>query len=500
MYRIKNYKKKSRFLSFVLMLFAFMMLFSPVNAKAATGESFVYEGYTYDFFGNVLEAPAAFQYERSIDERNMGGIKLQGIDDVCCSSDGRIFLTDTLSGRVNVVDENGNYINSIKAIKDAAGKMVIDDAKKQIVLKAPEGTFVHEKNNELYIADPEGQQIVVLNLDDYSYKRVIRKPDGMTGATQFKPSKIAVDDADRIFAVVQSSYEGILEMSADGNFIGYYGVNKPSVNLVEYFWKSLATDAQKEQMKKTFAPAFNNIEVDGEGFIMAVTYDSAANDKVFRLNSKGENVLRQEGNVKVRGDLRSSLKDRQSEFVDIAVSDYGTYAVIDRTRGRVFIYDFDGNLLNAFGSLGNLKGQFKAPSGIAWLGDKLVVTDQTLSCAYILAPSKFGTAMLRASEEYYNGRWDDALVYFNEAVDLNANYEVAYEGIGKNYLMKDDYKKAMYYFKLGNSRAYYSKAYYGYRGEQLRKFFPLIAIIVVVLLGMLFWSEAKRSFKKKGGN
>ena len=177
-------------------------------------------------------------------------------------------------------------------------------------------------------------------------------------------------------------------------------------------------------MKKIFAPAFNNVAVDGEGFVMSVTYDSAASDMIFRLNSKGENVIRETGNTFLIGDILSNGNETSSQFVDIAVTDYGTYAVVDKARGRIFIYNFDGELLNAFGSLGNNKGQLKSPTGIAWLGNKLVVSDSMLGCVYILAPTAFGETMLRGSEEYYNGNWDEALVYFEKAVAFNSNYEV----------------------------------------------------------------------------
>ena len=159
------------------------------------------------------------------------------------------------------------------------------------------------------------------------------------------------------------------------------------VSLVDYFWKSIASDEQKQKMAKTYAPAFNNITLDGEGFIMAVTYDSSASDMVFRLNSKGENVLREEGNTFVVGDIWSmGSSSTGSQFVDIAVTDYGTYALLDRTKGRIFLYNFDGEMLNAFGSLGNLKGEFKTPSSIAWMGNKLVVSDSVLKYIYILTP------------------------------------------------------------------------------------------------------------------
>lgn len=259
-----------------------------------------------------------------------------------------------------------------------------------------------------------------------------------------------------------------------------------------YVWKSIASDEQKKQMAKVYAPAFNNIALDGEGFVMAVTYDLSASDMVFRLNSKGENVLREEGNTFVVGDIWSmNSSDTGSQFVDIAVTDFGTYALLDRSKGRIFLYNFDGELLNAFGSMGNLKGEFKNPTSIAWLGDKLVVTDNTLKCAYILTPTAFGKAVLEGNESYYFGRWDEALVSFRQALALNANYEAAYSGIGKNYLMKDDYETAMYYFKMGNNRTFYSKAYNGYRGEWLEDHFLLVMILFLAVVGAVVGSEIR---------
>ena len=311
----------------------------------------------------------------------------------------------------------------------------------------------------------------------------------MTGATEFKPSKITVDNADRIFIVVQSSYEGIIELNEDGSFSRYFGVNEPDVNLIDYFWKSIATDAQKEKMSKTYAPAFNNVALDGEGFVMAVTYDTAADWMVFRLNFAGKNVLREEGNF-VIGDYYS-MTDEFSAFTDIAVTKYGTYALLDKNHGRIFLYNFDGELLSAFGTMGNLIGEFKAPSGIAFLGDKLVVSDSTLKCAYILEPTAFGLSLLRASESYYAGRWDEATAHFESALRLCGNLEVAYSGIGKNCLMKEDYDGAMYYFKLGNNRTYYSKAYAGHRNEVLRENFGYIAAGLAVLIGVILYSEIR---------
>lgn len=473
-------------------LLAALMIPMTAQAAAADGSNVVYDGYTYNYYLDAKESPAAFVIERTITAENMAGTAFSSVDDIATSRDGRIFIVDSQESRVNVVDGDGNYLHSVKLLRNPDGKIALDTDGSQIMLTAPEGIWIHEQEQEIYIADTGAERIVVLNLEDYTLKRIIGRPASLSGDTVFKPSKITVDFANRIYVIVQSSYEGILELTAEGEFSGYYGVNVPSYSILDYFWKSLSSDEQKAQMAKSYAPAFNNVTLDGEGFVMAVTYDSSAQDSVFRLNSKGENVLREKDNMPVSGDLWFlHSDDPESQFVDIAVTDYGTYALLDRTKGRIFLYNFDGELLNVFGSTGNLKGEYKEPVAIAWLGDKLVTADKSLKCVYLLSPTAFGNAVLEGNEKYYYGKWDEALEAFKTAIALNANYEAAYSGIGKNYLMKDDYKTAMYYFRLGNNREFYSKAYNGYRGEWLEEHFAVLMTLMMLAVAAVIGTEIR---------
>ena len=464
-----------------------------VSAYAADGSSYVYDGYVYDFWGDAQQCPAAFSLGGVINSDSLA-YGFGSIDDVSTSADGRIFLADKTNGRVNVFDEKGEFITSLKVIRSQDGKIALNPDGTQVTLSSPTGTYYHDKHDELYIADSANKTVYVLDGITYQLKKIIGEPENLTGDTEYVPSKVTVDTADRIYIVVQSSYEGIIELNEDGTFSRYFGVNEPGVNLIEFFWKSIATDTQKEKMGKIYAPAFTNVVADSEGLVYAVTNDSAAVDSVFRLNSKGENVLREMGWVVV-GDL--SYMDAPSSFIDIAVTDYGVYACLDNTRGRIFLYDYDGQMLNVFGGYGKAKGQFSKPTSIAWNGYNLIVTDTDLRCAYILTPTDFGEVMLRASEEYYNGNWDEATALFEECIRWNSNYEVAYVGIGKNHLMKDEYEEAMYYFELGNARSYYSDAYNGYRGEQIRDNFWIFAVLFIVGITALIVSEVRYHKKTK---
>jgi len=63
--------------------------------------------------------------------------------------------------------------------------------------------------------------------------------------------------------------------------------------------------------------------------------------------------------------------------------------------------------------------------------------------------------------------------------------------------MKDDYEMAMYYFKLGDNREFYSKAYNGYRSQVLKENFGIVMAIFVVVIGAIVISEIR--YHKKGG-
>ena len=481
----------------VLLLLAVSVMLTAVPALAADGSSYVYEGYTFDFFGNDKSTPAPFVLSAIIDAGSLSGIPLDSVDDVCTTADGRIIIVDSRQSRVHILDASGKMLKTLKTIRDDENKIVIADDGSQLILNGCQGAFFHEKKNELYIADTAGQRVIVLDGTTFNFKRLITRPAAMTGATEFRPYKVAVDNADRIYIVVQSSYEGIIELNEDGTFSRYFGVNEPQVNLIDFLWKSIATDEQKAQMSKTYAPAFSNLTLDGEGFIMATSMDDASSKVVFRLNFEGKNVLREMGNTRVTGDLYT---DQPSQFVDIAVKPYGTYALIDRRLGHIFLYNFDGELLSVFGSTGNLTGQFRNPTAIAWLGDKLIVGDSTLKCAYILEPTDFGQALLDANEDYYYGRWDEATEHFREVLRLCGNMETAYVGIGKNLLMQEQYEDAMYYFKLGNNREFYSRAYKGYRSEVMRDNFWIIAVIAVVFISAVIYSEIAYNRKSRRAN
>ena len=459
----------------------------PVMAEHTKDASYI-----YDFWGSANQSLSAFQLSSVIDRTSMGdGITLGNVKDIFVYED-EIYIVDSKQGRVNIFDSEYNFVDSIRIIRNEDGKIVVsEETNKQMLLNSPEGVYVTEEY--IYIADTANERILVLNRDDHSLANEITRPEELVEDSIFKPSKIAVDNSGRIFVVVQNSTEGIIELNADGSFSRYFGVNSPTVNLLDYFWRSIASEEQQETMAKVYAPAFSNLHVDQDGFVYAVTLDTASKEMVFRFNSNGENVLRKFGYSEQLGDLPGGIDDSftMSTFTDIAVNDYGVYALLDTVKNRVFVYNFDGNLLSIFGGEGSTKGTFSNPTSIAWMGSDLIVGDETLTSAYIFKTTDFGDLILAAEEKYYTGDFDSAANLYQEAVEMNANYDHAYVSIGKNLLMQDEYQQAMEYFRLGNDKTYYSTAFMGYRNIILQKYFFILAIIVVAFIIWVLYGEVQ---------
>jgi len=494
-------KNKARLKLKPMGLFAtalFAACFAAVfTQQALGGENTRSYSYTYDWWFVPADSVPAFVLDRTIDRNTFPpDVSVSGFDDVR-HGNGKLLIIDSREGRLNILDENFEFVASVRLLRTAENRIALDVHGRQIILTNPEGVFFHAQTNEIYIADTGEQRILVLDGDEYYLKRVIGRPDDMTGVTDFSPSKIVVDRVGRIYAVVQSGFEGIIELNSDGSFSRYFGVNKPKVNLLEHFWRMFATNEQRARMSRIFAPTFNNIDIDGEGFIYATTHDANSQYKVFRFNAKGENILLQEEDSPIEGDFSFGSNKIDNQFTAITINNYGVYAVLDKAMGRIFMYNFFGELMNIVNIPSPVKGGFTAPTGITWFGDYLVATDSQLRRAFVYSMTDFGKSAFNAARHYYKGEWEDSARLLEEALRLNANFDLAYSGIGKYHLMQGDYEKAMYFLKLGQNRQYYSKAFNHYRNQWVNDNFFWFVLLFVVFTGSIIYTEVK--YHGKGG-
>ena len=155
---------------------------------------------------------------------------------------------------------------------------------------------------------------------------------------------------------------------------------------------------------------------------------------------------------------------------------------LDRTRGRLFGYDSQGVMLWAFGTRGNVEGAFTSAISLEHMGYDLFVLDQVENSITVFTPTEYGQMIYDANETYLNGEYDRSAEIWTEVMRLNANYPLAFRGIGRAILRQDDFEGAMKYFEMAHDQDNYGRAFKLYRKQWIEKNVLWIVLILAVLL------------------
>jgi tetratricopeptide (TPR) repeat protein len=287
-------------------------------------------------------------------------------------------------------------------------------------------------------------------------------------------------------------FDGFMEFNASGEFSTFIGANRVRVDPVELLWKRLSTRAQRSQMAMFTPTEFTNLDINDEGFIYATNGDRFG-DTIKKLNAQGNDILRRTGYFSPRGDIAAMAQTDASRLIDIDVADSEIYSVLDSRRGRIFTYNGDGHFMYVFGGLGNQLGEFNAPSAIERVGDQFLVLDKALGEITLFETTEYGRTLNEAVRSYYRGDEEAAFALFQKSINMNANLEFAYSGIGKALLRQGKYAEAMKFFKQSKDQLNYSKAFLLHRKEVLREYFPAIMTgIVLIALGTIAFRKLRQ--------
>ena len=395
------------------------------------------------------------------------------------SSRGLLYIVDSGNARIVCVDDNWQVkrvIQSFQKDGNADG------------FKNPSGLFVDDDEN-LYIADSDHSRIVILSSEG-TFIHSIEKPnsDILPKDFAFTPLKVAVDKAGRVYVIAKGIFEGIMQFDAGGAFIGYVGTNKVTPDYGEYFWRMFSTKAQKAQMVLFVPTEFSNVDIDSKGFVYATNIDPGSKEPVKRLNPSGEDVLKRFGYFDVAGDIRFRTVVGPSRMIDVKVRENGLYSVLDSSQGKVFTYDHEGDLLYIYGSKGNQRGTLKTPAAIEQMGSSQLVLDRGRANVAVFSPTEYGAAVNKAASLHYTGEDLQAVPAWKEVLKLNANFDLAYIGIGRSLLMEKKNKEAMSYFKLGMDRESYSVAFKRYRREVMKEHFgTFLSTLLLAVVALALW-------------
>jgi len=445
-----------------------------------------YETYTYDYWNNPVPSPHAYVPARVVYGQELGISNFRSPQDIFALDD-QIYIADSGNNRIVHVNRDWEVIRIIDGFENAG----TTDR-----FKNPRGIHVTE-TGDIYVADRDNNRIVILD-GDLQLKQIITSPaeidpELFTSDFRFRPDKIGVDQYGTIYVISAGVYDGIMEFDLYGNFQGFVGAPKVYPTLADYIWRLIGTKAQRDRMRLFLPVEHSNLDIDHRGFIYATATGGEIGEaeKVRRINTAGLDRLMRIPTSPPIGDFPDVTT---SVFVDVISRENDIFSVLDRTNGRIFTYSPAGHLLYAFGAIGEVQGAFSNPAAMTELDNHLLVVDAIKNTITVFAPTEYQQLIHQAIDFYASGNYDQATACWHQVLELNANYDLAYTGIGNALLMQGDYAGAMANYKLANDRENYSEAFRYYRKQVTEKYFGVYMFIAAALIiYILFFATSKKS-------
>ncbi len=444
--------------------------------------SYAADTYSYDIWGNIVEAPVAYELEQTIYGADLGLDSMASASAVFYRDD-KLYLA--LNGYIVITDKNFENVSYITEYTREDGT--------QSKITAPTGIFVTEEGH-IYICEKDKGEIIEFD-ENGQYVRAIGDPHCIGLTTTYRPKRIVVDSVGRIYVLVENCYEGFAELDPEGNFNRYVGATEVTYSALDLFWRQFSTEEQLARSELWLPTSYSDLAIDQDGFIFASVADSTTENPIKKLNSSGKDVMQEHDFVNPPiGDYDGSKS--LSNLVSIACADDGRFAVLDSNYSRIFVYSADGYLLYELGGSGNKQGLLSSPSTFCFMDDKIVVVDIVFQTLEVFAPTTYGALINSALDAQSRYDYETAAGYWEQVLDINNNFYYANLGLGKYQMRTGEYEAALDNFYKGADRSYYSSAYEQVSGVWMDEHFGIIVGVIVALIALIVaWSLYKK-FRK----
>lgn len=361
-------------------------------------------------------------------------LPIKGAQDFVITETGILYIADTGNHRIVKV-ENGQitaeYGNDL--------------------LKGPTGLTLDEDGN-FYIADGASNTIVILDPLGNLIRSFGKPDEPLFGqSNEFLPRKIAIDVRKNLYIIGEGSNDGIIQMNTEGDFIGYFGANLAQMSLKMIIQRLFLTKEQLAQFIKNEAPSPVNIAIDERGLVYTVTGGSDTSRTIRKFNIAGNNVL---------GATYGTNSSR-----DIHVAQDGIMVTVN-SEGLIIEYDINGSILFFFDAkdLGDQRlGSLKNPSAVLRYQDRLIVLDSAKNAIVVYQETAFAKLVHDGVKLYTEGLYLDAQPYFESLIDANGSFLLSYMALGNAAYQRREFDAALSYFRLGESRYWYSQAFWELR-------------------------------------
>ena len=395
-------------------------------------------------------------------DQNITNLGLNKPESIVFGKDDVLYIADTGNRRIVLFDTKSGIV--VREIRYEG-------------FRSPRGVFLAE-DETLYVADSTAGAVFIFNSDDECIKSVYAPNSMAFGDTQFSPARIGVDPRGSMYIIGEGVYSGIIQLSGEGEFLGFFASNKTTLTLVQLLQNVFFTDRQREGLLDRLPLTFSNVFVDSRGIVYSV--------------SMGQDVAR-EGQALKKHDMagRNMLETWTTmSLTDVTVDQYGNIFTTS-LNGWIQVNAQDGEEIFFFGA-----GHLSAEDIAGWYSNLISIAVSSQGHIWTLdgekaflqsyTPTEYTLSIYRAQRYFNEGHYRDAQIEWNNVLRFNQMSVLAHNGLGKAYLYQEEYEKAQYEFYVAGNREFYSQAFWETRNTWLLRNISIILIVLVVFFGGLF--------------
>lgn len=463
-------KRKRKFIKLAALFLVAMVLTSGMSAVTVSAET-PYLTFTVNGYGGMEETQTAYLAHQTIIK--FGEEFMSSPNDICVTDDGKIYVADTGNSRIIVGTTDGEL------------ESIIGEG----TLKAPRGVFVTE-NKHVYVADSDAEAVFEFDPEGNVLNKYTKPDNPLYGGSKvvFKPIKVVVNDAGIMFVICESNTNGIVEISPQegGSFLGYFGTNLTSVDLVTMVFRAIASDAQKAKMISNIPSTPDNLAIDEKGLIYTVTRGDG-NNSVKRLNIAGANLI---------NGVQGYYDDSPAA---VAVGNHDNIYVAS-SQGYIYEYNNQGEPIYLFGGRDDGTQRVGLSTQVASIqvgkDDEIYVLDNDRRQIQVYKPSEFTQKLHNALYLYSKGRYTESREPLSEVLKMNSMFDYANRAMGRAYFQEENYDEALRYARLSKDKSGYSDAFWEIRNNWLKR--NIVATMVIIVLAVILYKLLKLWDKKKG--
>jgi len=470
---------KNKYFLYLAFAFLIILILTPVTVYAAS---------TTLTFGRNRQGWMVRTQDAFLPDRNITVLGLHLPESIVFDQNDFLYIADTGNRRIVIFDT------------------LADEIYREIRYEGfnnPRGVFVTPEMI-LYVADSGAAAIFLfdLNSDADTPVRTFGTPTAMAfGDTPFWPSRIAVDVRGNMYVIGEGVFEGIIQLSSEGEFLGFFASNQTTITFVELLQDIFFTDRQREGLVDRIPLTFSNVTTDSRGVVFSTSVgllDVLQDRALKRHDMAGRNTFTSDDDFAAPAHIGGI--DVVTGMVDVAVDSNGFIYTAD-VYGFIDVFNNMGELMFFFGAgttgplADDIAGWFSELSGIAVSSaGHIWALDRGKGFLQSFTPTEYALMNFEAMNLFNEGLYDDSGRLWSQVLRHNQMSVMAHTGLGRAYLYQQEFALAQQSFFLAGDRVYYSQAFWETRNIWL------LNNLTFILIGLFIYfaaASAIRHFDRK---